>query len=897
MRKTFFVVFTCVSVFLMLTNFSYAQSKTTGSIEGVVTDDEGNPLPGVTVTISSPDLIGGTRSKVTSAEGKFRFVQLTPGLYEAVASLDGFGTQRREGIRLFVASTLAVDFSLTPGKLEEEIKVIAETPLIDVKDSAIGTREMDEQVLKDVVFSREFYIYSVIDLAAGTTPTYHGSAALGGVARSGNAYQMDGVEFSEASGGQSWAIPDAFIFKESRVMGLGAPAEYDGFSGVLLSTITKQGGNTIEGMFQFAYEDYNWMQDNIDVDDPEWALYDAPDKHGYFDPRLGVGGPIIKDKLWFYGSLRYTSNRYKRQEGDIERKWQKNEPKGFLKLTFQASPSTRLSSFLEYDDFIYDYRYQTVFRPKEASSFEHADTYIGNISLFHSFSGNTFLEFNTAHTRNWNAYGGFADDPRNTPGRHDNITGMYSVNFKWYDVYTNWRFQSNASLTHHADDFIKGSHDFKFGLEFEHIGENEEFGYNGGYWYEDNVYSWSDQQYHDYAYSYSLEAHPYGIRASGYTQDSWKITDTFTINPGLRFNLYRGTLKTRDITPFKTQGIAPRIGISWDVFGDHKTALKAHYGRYFDKYATNKFNRASGGIEDWVMYEVMPDGSKVEIYRQNFSNPAKVDPDLKYPYMDQFTIGIEQELSTDLAASFAAVYKNWGDFLYRVNSGARYEEVYVTVIDNEGNPVTVKGWNQISSPSEDAYYITNPYKGQFPSIVFDPVRNYTGFIAEFRKNFSNNWMLAGSYALSKTKAPSLSLNPNNQANSYWEGEPVGYWYNNVKIYGTFVLPFLTISPTFEWRGGDRWTSYTKLPLAGGPNRNIEKQGINQMPDVIIFDVRIESGFTIKDDMRATLFLDAYNLLNRGVPTNIYERVDSPNYGLATDANLGRSFKAGIRFYF
>ena len=896
MKKIKSIIWIYVLAFVFLSNLTFAQSKTTSSLEGKVTDEENTALPGVEITISSPNLIGGAQSKITDAYGEFRFTLLSPGTYTVQASISGFVTQNKVGIRLFVSSTLDVDFVLRPGGIEEEITVIGEAPLIDIKDTQIGTREITKQVLQDVVYSREFYIYSVVDLAAGTTPVYHGSGAFGGVPRSGNAYQMDGVEFSEASGGYSWAIPDAFIFEEARVMGLGAPAEYDGFSGVLLSAVTKSGGNEFHGMFQFAYEDYNWVNDNLDVNDPVWALYDAPDKHGFFDPRIGLGGPILKDKLWFYGSARYSSNRYKRQEGDIERTWQKNEPKYFLKLTLQASSATRLSAFLEYDDFVYDYRYQTVFRPQEASSFEYADTYIGNISIFHTFSGNTILEFNTAFSRNWNAYGGYADDSINTSGHRDNITGMYNTNFKYFDEYTNSRFQANASLSHHADEFLGSSHDFKCGIEFERLAEDEEYGYNGGYWYEDNVYDFDDQQYHDYAYSYGLVIGPRGRRVSAFVQDSWQVGDRLTINPGLRFSIYRGHLTSIGETLLKTQGIAPRFGITWDVFGDHRTAIKAHYGRYLDKFATNKFSRAGGGIEDWIMYEVI-DGEKIRIFGENFSNPADIDPNIKYPYMDQFTIGIERELMKNVSASFVIVYKKWGNHLYRVNAGATYEKVQVTLQDNVGNPVVVDAWDQISSPSEDHYLYTNPYKGQFSSIAFDPIRNYTGFIFECQKRLSNNWMFAGSFAYSKTTATSTSRNPNSQANSHWNGDPVSYWYPNIKIYGTYTLPFISISPTFEYRDGNRWTSYARAPVIGSPSRNIEQNGINLLPAVILLDLRIESGYTIKNDMRAAVFLDIYNVLNRGVPTEMYERVDSENYGLATDANLGRSFKVGVRFYF
>ena len=142
-----------LAIAFMLLFFSgqaFAQSGTTGAIEGKVFDEEGAPLPGVEVELSSPDLIGGTQVKLTTDEGKFRFVALPRGTYVAEASLPGFTPARRENILLFVGQTITIDLNLKIGSLEEEVTVVGTAPLVDVKDSMINATNLDKQMLQTV---------------------------------------------------------------------------------------------------------------------------------------------------------------------------------------------------------------------------------------------------------------------------------------------------------------------------------------------------------------------------------------------------------------------------------------------------------------------------------------------------------------------------------------------------------------------------------------------------------------------------------------------------------------------------------------------------------------------------------------------------------------------------
>lgn len=891
MKKNLRTLFVTALALVFLSGLSYSQSRETGALQGTVADSEGTPLPGVEVTINSPSMIGGAKSTITDASGRYRFVLLQPGTYSIDVKLEGFAPKRREAVRLFVAHTLTVDFTLEIGTLEEEVTVLAQSPLIDVKDTAMITTVLDARALDNIVYDREMYIYKVIELAPGTTPVYHGSSAYGGEGRAGNTYYLDGVEISIPVWGSSWHIPDAQSFEEVKVTGLGAAAEYDGFTGVHMNMIGKTGGNTYDGMAQIMYSGYGWVDANFDV--AEHPLWSEPQKHMFQEAFLQIGGPIIKDKLWLFASVKWLSEGFETGAGA---RYHKDQPKHIAKLTFQLSPATRITATQSFDDWVYDERYTSVYRPVEASSYEYCHTYVHSLGIFHSFSDKTFMELKLGRSADSSVYGGYQGD---TPGHYDASTGMYSANYAWVEDWPDWRNQVTAHLSHHADEFIEGSHDFKFGVEWENIGNQEVVDYNGGYFYVDNVLVGG--VYHDYAYSFSYDRKPIANRYSAFVQDSWKIGDV-TINPGIRFNHWTGYLTSWDATPLKTSGIAPRIGITWDIFGDHTTAFKAHYGKYYDKITTNVFAEASIGTEDYVMYEVMPDGSKVEVYRDVFTNPTTVDEDIKFQSMDQFSLGIERELMKDVSVGASFVWKKRKNYICLINTGATYDLVTFTYTDENGVEHTGQAYDKTSPSAQDQFLLTNPKGGTYPSVIEDIYRNYWGLFFMFEKRFSNKWMLAANYALSMQKSTYIwrdpSVNPNQQLRALWDGEPVGYAMHNFKVYGTVVLPFdFHLSPMFVYRTGPRWTRTIYAPVAGSPTYNIEKPNINKLDDVYIFDLRLEKTFTVKGDLRVGLVADLYNVFNVAREEGINNFIYSANYGLIDTFNMGRHYKIGLRVYF
>jgi len=114
----------------------YPQSKETGALQGTIVLEDGNPIPGVLVTITSATVAGATKSSITNDEGKYRFVGLQPGTYNLSAALEGFASAKQAGINVHVGKTFTVDLTLTQGKITEEVMVIGKSAIVDVKDSS-----------------------------------------------------------------------------------------------------------------------------------------------------------------------------------------------------------------------------------------------------------------------------------------------------------------------------------------------------------------------------------------------------------------------------------------------------------------------------------------------------------------------------------------------------------------------------------------------------------------------------------------------------------------------------------------------------------------------------------------------------------------------------------------
>ena len=189
---------------LVYSSVALSQSKETGAIIGTVSDEEGAPLPGVTVTISSPNIMGD-RTIVTDANGRFRFPALPPGVYSAKAELPGFNTVVRTEIRLHTTTRLTADFTMAISTIEEEVTVIAESPTVDVKSSETASVTLSDDLLRSMPTAQ--FAVDIVNMAPGVS----GDVAYGASDSTGISYQVDGVDVSDPELGSAWVFASSMI--------------------------------------------------------------------------------------------------------------------------------------------------------------------------------------------------------------------------------------------------------------------------------------------------------------------------------------------------------------------------------------------------------------------------------------------------------------------------------------------------------------------------------------------------------------------------------------------------------------------------------------------------------------------------------------------------------------
>jgi Carboxypeptidase regulatory-like domain len=317
------VVLTRLLLFLftpLLASTLSAQSQSGASISGVVRDTTGAVLPGVTVEASSPALIEKIRNGVSDDQGVYRIINLNPGTYTVTFTLPGFSTVKRDGLELTGGFTATVNAELRVGALEETVTVSGQSPLVDVQ-SATQRQTLTAQAIEDLPTARDASHMAV--LLPGVTGGGGFAQDVGGTARPTGTHQLvihgskpndwpnvhDGMQFGSmynlgsGSAGVWQANPAAVEEYAIDTSGTGTDAAS---SGVRINIIPKQGGNTFTGYLLVNFANSSLVSSNIDDDMVARGVSPEDPLRKLWDVNPAFGGPLKKDKLWFYTAFRYT---------------------------------------------------------------------------------------------------------------------------------------------------------------------------------------------------------------------------------------------------------------------------------------------------------------------------------------------------------------------------------------------------------------------------------------------------------------------------------------------------------------------------------------------------------------------------------------------------------------
>lgn len=1015
-----------VFMVLLIAATGFAQRQT-GAISGRVLDEENNPLPGATVTLSGPALMG-TKDFVTSETGAFRFVALSPGAnFELRVVLPGFQTVVRPGLIVSVGGTTEVDIIMGVSTISEEVTVTAVSPIIDVQSTKTNVN-YSSQFLASLPMNRDLYdIQNSIPGAISEGIDYRRmSSILGGTLRS-QLYALDGVPLNDPATNYSMANINVDVYEEIEFEVGGHPAEVGQTDSTYVNIVTKSGGNKFSGGITTYYTGKSLAEDLISKEQIVALGVNPPEKFtDYKDLSINLGGPIMKDKIWFFlngrrltfkqanpltpesrmAGLGITSPHY-----DMDHQ----EWMGFGKLTFQITPSLKYFGMLHYNH-MYEPIYNNSFGSDASFDYtriwDHENTYTTTHQFNWLLDQNTFLDIRGTYVHRF-----FPLHSRNDgqPTYYDNTQKVYWGTAGYNDEYIRKKMLASVSATRFQDDFLGASHELKAGFEFEQSEYHRD-------WYRGNpYYSYWNNYLTANPYYYSVgsrqgrlrirtcpdergqwDVQDHVRRFSGYLQDSaqaGRLVVNFGLRldysyqyeppqarPELRYNygpdllnpIYAATpnillealvaqiqadplqgispwdavalTRTKKVVEFTT--LSPRIGLVYDLFGNGKTALKASFGRYYEPIWSAKYNGGQifgAGSFDFRWNDLNANGlmDLPETGGDSYVLGSYADQDpsfnyyidnLKSPYTNELTFGVEQEIAKE--------FRLGGQFVYKVNKNIvedvdLYNGYDPTLTDATGlvwlpYDATDPGWDGIFGNEDDQTITVYGLRSDRPTPTYHGInppeakRKYWAAILTFDKRMSHRWQIKGSVLYGRFKGncdPGYSAtegestmfdNPNTLIYSY--GSVAFDRPFQLKIMGTYILPYdFILSAYIQARSGSGWgRTFDRVYFPSGfgaqstyaSSIRAEPDGSLWTPSFTNIDMRLEKEFVIHGTAKLGIYVDVFNLAGRsGISINenpfarLYSYAATPyqtlstTYKLITSVYGVRSFRLGARVSF
>jgi len=513
-------------------SISFAQRQT-GVIAGRIIEKEGKPLPGATVTISGPAMMG-INNYVTLNTGFFRFPSVFPGEYELRAEMPGFKTAVRKGLIVSVGKTIELSIELEAAAVEEEVTAIAVSPVVDVEASKVSVN-YTAPFLARLPLNRDLYdIQNSLPGAISEGVEYRRtSSILGGTVRS-QLYALDGVPMNDLATFYSMANINVDVYEEIEFEVGAHPAEVGQTDSTYINIVSKSGGNTMSGGATFYYLGKDFSSNLISAEQIKAFQVDPPEKlTDSKDISANIGGPIMQDRAWFFlNGRRYAWD--KAMPGNPEIRMAKlgfaNSPHydykheewmGFAKLTVQATKNIKYMGMFHYNH-VYEPVYQnsgggdTAF--EQTDKWDHENIYTTTHQVNYILDQNTFVDFRGTYiNRRFPIISQTQDQPTFFDYKQDIWWGASAYN----DESVHKKMLASVSLTRFQDDFLNASHEFKAGVEFEQSEYHRD-------WYRGNPYY---LYYDDYAagspyyYSPSLRQGRLRISYSPPAAGYWDVQD------------------------------------------------------------------------------------------------------------------------------------------------------------------------------------------------------------------------------------------------------------------------------------------------------------------------------------------------------------------------------------
>ena len=768
-----------------------------GGLTGTVTDSSSLPVPGATVTATN-NQSGKVFSAVTSSDGQFLLPDLDPGRYKVVVELTGFQKAQDDNVLILLGRNIEFSPKLALGSVSEVVNVTGTTPQIDVKSTTVAHNVTAEE------FDRIPKARSFQGLAL-TAPSVNSGEIEGGFQVNGasgaeNSFTVDGVVTTSLINGKSRQDTVFEYLQEVQVKTAGIEAEFGGALGGVISAVTKSGGNTFRGEAHYFIDGSPVSAGPVNrlvlspVDDRTVSyVQDVKQKNQRNEFGGSIGGPILKNKMFFFGSVSprlvsrtndygYSSNT---QQGSVDQ--DQTVSQLFGKLTYSGSRmqvngsvlttptrstgtlsayngtdpnATSISAAGNVPNLTRGWKQDQTTASAEVNFFLSSASFLSaRGGFFRDNYADTGIPQTTNVTYQTSAVG-VAGVPValqlpigtvNTPRAQ--ITSFDTTKKSFFDLSYNHTF--NAA----------GSHRVKGGYGFQHVVNDVDSAYPGGYvdlfWGRTFTSSVAGVGAGTGTYGYYAVNNRGTVGQAGadinslFIQDAWSVTNNLTLNLGVRTEQevvpsFRAGVNAFDFS-FKDK-LAPRLGATYDVRGDGKVKIYGSWGRYYD-WTKYELPRGSYGGDIWQIYYRALDTLDVnnlslsnkpgrDLWNPSVANAFRdrrvpnfdsTDGQIKPMYQDSTSVGTEFQVSSTSTFGAHYIHNQLGRTIEDLGGLVNGDEVYVI-----GNP----GGGELGT-------ITPTSGATKPFATPKAVRQYDALELTYSRRFSNGWFGSASYTLSR----------------------------------------------------------------------------------------------------------------------------------------------------
>lgn len=576
-----------------------AATEQTGKIRGTVTDNGGQALRGVTVKTSSPSM-QGEREVLSGEQGDFWMPGLPPGDYEITFVLDGYQTDVQRGVHVSIGSSITLNITMQTAEIGTAVTVTDDRPTIDVSSSSAG-QVVSREYLQALPTGRSYQ--QAVQFAPGVTGGSNPNAQ-GGSSRE-NKWMLDGANTSDPVTGTFSFNFNLDAIDEIEVITGAFRAENGGTMGALINVRTKSGSNDFEGGINGYYSNANWSPKRDASFTPDARQIEGSefDRDGQA-VTLGafLGGPLIKDKLWFFASMQYNRNMSTALGARTPRVFDGYQL--FAKVTASPFPRNQfIFSVANSPASIGNTQQSSLVDPDaQAHQYQNSLTVIGEWRW--QVTNNIIARVHYSHLASdvdvtpqpctWR------DDDRFkhcksgqeegyidfiTPGRRGVAGARYTDNFRYYSINDRTRDALRATVTGYALTPV-GSHEIKGGVEFDWVGADRLFAYAGNLQIYDRLRDASDPSstvnYYWLEYSGQLAQNNSGNTIFAFLQDTWEPVPGLTVDFGFKFD--HSDLKNdvgESIVSY--DAVSPVGGVAWDPTGQQKAKIYAGGGIMLDE--------------------------------------------------------------------------------------------------------------------------------------------------------------------------------------------------------------------------------------------------------------------------------------------------------------------------